>query len=89
MANVGVAGGMSGGGGGSCYRPVSEAGPVRGSTTANRSGRLRLGSLVPVNALKIKIIGVAVCGGWERVVLLQLVLAGQETLEGGHGHGTQ
>ena len=30
---------------------------------------------------------IRVTGGWEGVVLLQLVLAGQNTLESRHGHG--
>jgi hypothetical protein len=89
MTRGGVVGGGNGGGCGGVgerlrYRRARdrEAGVVDGSRSANRSGGLGLRSLVYVDALNI--IGL-VCGGREGVALLQLVLAGQKALEGGHG----
>ena len=46
-----------------------------------------MGSLVLVDVLEIEVIHTSHCGGWEGVVLLQLVLAGQNTLESRYGHG--
>ena len=76
-------------GGLSCRRSRDrEARIVGGSRSADRSSRLGVGSLVlAVDVLEIEIVHTSLCGGWEGVVLLQLVLAGQKTLESGHGYG--
>ena len=45
--------------------------------------------VVGFNVLKIEIVCVSLCARWKGVVLLQLVLTGQKTLESRHGHGSQ
>ena len=89
MAEIALAGGSRGRCGGLGYRRARdrETGVVGGSRSADRSGRLGLASPVPVDVVKVEIIHMSICGGWEGVVLVQLVLAGQETLEGRHGGG--
>lgn len=88
MGKITLAGGSRGRGGGLCdWRTRDrETGVVGGSRGAYRSGGLGPASLVPVEARKIKIIHASIRAGWEGVVLVQLVLAGQKAFESGHGH---
>ena len=41
------------------------------------------------DVLEIGIVHASLCASWRGVVVLQLVLTGQKTLESRHGHGGQ
>ena len=80
MMNIAIAGGNRGGGGFRCQRCRDGGACVR----------VGVGALIRVagfDVLEIEILHVSLCARWEGVVLLQLVLTGQKTLESGHGQG--
>ena len=52
-----------------------------------RVGVKALIRVVGFNVLEIEIVCVSLCARWKGVVLLQLALTGQKTLESRHGHG--